>query len=374
MMITKIEADSSILYLKDAWDAINSQGPDNPTLSYDWIISLLETHLDKKDVFILILEDAGRVVAIAPFFKTRIKYSGMNLLKLSLLSNLYCCHNDLLLIGNQEKYIQELINYLVKEVNWDVLEFEDFLENSKSVALLSITAKKMRLPITTKPGVRSPYIEITGDSYNLISRRSPKTIGDLKRKENKLANTGKLSVITYTPNGNIMKLIDKIYYIEKNSWKESAKTSITTSPKQMKFYELYLTSLIAQEKILIEVMEINNEPIAYSIMLRHRNKIYLLKNSYIEKYKRYSPGTLLFIKVMENAFEQGIEEYDFTGKAENAKMEWTDKTRQHVDILLYNRKINLYMLFMLKVSAKKILKLTSRITHLIFSNRPSNKI
>jgi CelD/BcsL family acetyltransferase involved in cellulose biosynthesis len=76
-------------------------------------------------------------------------------------------------------------------------------------------------------------------------------------------------------------------------------------------------------------LTVNRRRIAFHYSLCYRNKLYLLKQGYDPNYAPYSPSNLLCEKVLRDAFERGVTEYDFLGAEADWKLEWTRETRPH---------------------------------------------
>lgn len=86
---------------------------------------------------------------------------------------------------------------------------------------------------------------------------------------------------------------DLIKEIETKSWKYEKKQDMITKQHQL----LYYNELIKQGIAIIAVSFTKNTniPIAYRIDADYANKIHVLKNSYNEDYKKYSPGSYMLI-------------------------------------------------------------------------------
>jgi CelD/BcsL family acetyltransferase involved in cellulose biosynthesis len=61
----------------------------------------------------------------------------------------------------------------------------------------------------------------------------------------------------------------------------------------------------------------------------------MLKTSYIESLSKFSPGTVLRWKVIQDLYALGADEHDFLGDADAYKLAWSKKTRRHASVVLY---------------------------------------
>ena len=108
-----------------------------------------------------------------------------------------------------------------------------------------------------------------------------------KRSVNKFEN--KLYIKYYTKKS--VKRIIK--HIELNSWKHIEQQDMISKNSQLIYYNELVNSGIAN--IAVAYDKHTNKAVSYRIDGIGNNKIHVLKNSYIEEYKKYSPGSYMLL-------------------------------------------------------------------------------
>jgi CelD/BcsL family acetyltransferase involved in cellulose biosynthesis len=75
---------------------------------------------------------------------------------------------------------------------------------------------------------------------------------------------------------------------------------------------------------------------AFDYSLHYANRIHLLKVGYDPTFAAYSPSNLLLNQVLERAFDEGAEEYDFLGECADWKLRWTPLSKPHCWLFVFS--------------------------------------
>ena len=116
-------------------------------------------------------------------------------------------------------------------------------------------------------------------------------------------------------NKNVRKFENKLYIkyytkinpqsiiteIESDSWKHLARQDMIAKEEQLKYYSSIVELGIAN--IAVSYMKDTNDIVSYRIEALYNNKIHVLKNSYKEQYKKYSPGSYMLISDLYNHYK-----------------------------------------------------------------------
>ncbi len=125
----------------------------------------------------------------------------------------------------------------------------------------------------------------------LSSNRVHYSNKNVKKFENKL-------YIKYYTKINPSKIITEI---ESESWKHLAKQDMLAKKEQLIYYSSLVESGVAN--IAVSYMKDTNDIVSYRIEAKYNNKIHVLKNSYKEQYKKYSPGSYMLISDLYNHYK-----------------------------------------------------------------------
>jgi hypothetical protein len=131
----------------------------------------------------------------------------------------------------------------------------------------------------------------------------------------------------------------KIVEIEKASWKPEWNLRRYHVCKDGELFDLWKwSSLVIRTcpdfKRTVRFLELNNHPIAYSLVFQHNETAYIYKTSYNDQYKRLYPGIYIINKTINDLFNLGnVKLIDFmTNKPFMTR--WTAKHLSRIRISL----------------------------------------
>lgn len=78
---------------------------------------------------------------------------------------------------------------------------------------------------------------------------------------------------------------------------------------------------------------LNGQPICGLVSLVYGGRVFVLKTSYAEEYEKYSPGWLVYRRVLEEAFARGGHEVDLFGHSRFTES-WSEDANLFCDLLL----------------------------------------
>ena len=123
--------------------------------------------------------------------------------------------------------------------------------------------------------------------------------------------------------------------IEQNSWKYIKKQDMTTKKEQLDYYNEIVKQGISTISIAYNK---DHNPIAYRLDALNSNKVHILKNSYKEEYKKYSPGTYMLIHDCLKVYKD-YDYIDLYGGPGLAKKEIETSTLDRYDMFLGDKGI-----------------------------------
>jgi CelD/BcsL family acetyltransferase involved in cellulose biosynthesis len=174
----------------------------------------------------------------------------------------------------------------------------------------------------------SPYLDVTGSWKEYEAGLSKKLRKTLRSKNNRLDRLGKLSFEVIDGSGDIEKPLQEAFEVEASGWKGARDTAIVSNSRTRNFYN-ELTRWAAEEDMLrLFLLHLDRRPIAMCYQLRQADICYWLKIGYLPEFARYSPGMLLFQRIIRHSFENGVSRIEFCGAGERFQRDWTPTTSE----------------------------------------------
>lgn len=194
-------------------------------------------------------------------------------------------------------------------------------------------------------------IELNKSFEQFWNNRKKKLQQNIKRYLNRLKRDKvRLSYKELSSLHEIKQGLIRYGLMESNGWKGKRGTAIHPDNIQGRFYDSVLHSFGMSQQATIHELYIDEQLAASRICISNLDMNIMLKVTYNEELKKYSPGRLLTFLVLEKAFEEkkykSIEFYTNAGKDQ---IEWASSIRDIYHFEIY--KLGLY---------KKIIQLKNR--------------
>ena len=144
--------------------------------------------------------------------------------------------------------------------------------------------------------------------------------------------------------------------LEAAAWKGEAQTAISCDGATCRFYSTLAGRAADHGWLGLHFLRAGESRIAFDYSLSYKNRIHLLKLGYDPAYARFSPSNLLLCLVLQNAFEQGIAEYDFLGADAGWKLNWARQVKRHFWLFVFPNTFKGRFLYLIKFQLVPLLK------------------
>ncbi len=201
-----------------------------------------------------------------------------------------------------------------------------------------------------------PYLLIQGRFADYFARRRGNFRSNVNRRERNLKKQGTISLETVTSLEDLSQALQDAFRLEAMAWKGAMGSAIEKSPQLVAFYTELAEDAAKAGWLRLYFLKLNDKRIAFNYNLAYQGKLYLLKPGYDPEYADYSPGHLITKKIIEQAFEEPLAEYNFLANAEPWKMDWAEGTQTDISLHLYRKGLSPGMAFFFKFGWKKLIK------------------
>lgn len=328
----------SILQYQSDWNRIYESGNFEISLSFFWTYSLIQSDLHKDHQFILIvLEKLGQVTGLIPLIIQTKYLSKIPYRQLSPIADAFAfyTHSDLLIEDITQETISLFIQMLYQiKYPWNILRFNGITcQNSLEEQLFKFLNTQNTYDFLIKS--KHPYyqLDLTIPTEKIISKKVKANLRNSQNRLDKLKTPYRY--ISFQDFESSESILEYLFEIDKNSWKENCETSITSNPEQINFFKK-LIPLAYQKNILrCYFLLLNQKPIAYDIGFIHKNTYIDLKTSYHHQYKYLSPSYLLRKYLVQELQNEGIKKIDYCGETITWIQKWANIQTDHFHVVMY---------------------------------------
>jgi len=127
--------------------------------------------------------------------------------------------------------------------------------------------------------------------------------------------------------------------------------SLFVDEKNREFYQEMVKNMYITKHLKFSRLDYNKIPIAYHFGFEYAKKYIWYKPTFNVKYKKYSPGNVLFKFLLEYSINNNLNVFDFTVGDGEFKNRFANGSNKNIQIEIYNNKfVYLYEFMKLKVN------------------------
>ncbi|MCC8998086.1 MAG: GNAT family N-acetyltransferase [Candidatus Contendobacter sp.] len=177
--------------------------------------------------------------------------------------------------------------------------------------------------------IDTAWVEIEGDFAAYWNARGKNLRQNMKKQRAKLAAEGiATSVRCLTNAADIAEAIGHYGELESSGWKAQQGTAIHRDNAQGRFYTAILERACQQSEGLVYEYAFDGKVVVVELCLRRGATLVVLKTTYDESIKVFSPAFLLRQEELEQLFaERRIQRVEFFGKVMEWHTRWTENNR-----------------------------------------------
>jgi hypothetical protein len=292
----------------DAWAELFRKADRlSPLLSYPWMNAFFQNMVTPSERWLcLFAYENDRIIGIFPLVAS---YS-YRFMKYSLLLFKLPYHfahtsgTDCLTLPGREDIFGVFLDYLnhIPSV-FPCFSFKHVPEHYTSIKYFS--GKKHKMCVVRKPAGFEDFIPIQGSAEKYISRLSSKFRRNLNKACRDLEELKIINFLFCENTRSIQENTARFLETENHCWKGKRETSIKNYPSSARMFEIAAESLARQGMMAFNFLEASDKTIAAQYAMQSNRTMYILKMAYDEDYAVYSPGNILMLKVIEEAYRSG---------------------------------------------------------------------
>jgi hypothetical protein len=328
LSLRKITEYSELLKIKDMWDNLLAEsGINNPYLKHDWFRIAYKHFENKAKLFILLVSSKDKVIAIAPFLISREKYNGICMKRIRFLENVHTPFQDIIVTQRKQESLKTIVDFLYNNIQmWDFMELKEIRDDSENLKILASLCSGVNI-FNYQFFMTSSWCSPTNMSLKEgLAKLKPKVRREQKRKIRRIERQGKLSFQIFTKSEEIEKHLDIFFEIYKKTWKGKEQNA--------GFYYQIAREFSKRNEFIIYCLSLNERPIAYTCCLKLENTLFCLKTTFDASYYAFSPGSIMFNKILESAYEnKDIERFDIGRGDERYKQDMGTYPINHINFI-----------------------------------------
>jgi CelD/BcsL family acetyltransferase involved in cellulose biosynthesis len=177
--------------------------------------------------------------------------------------------------------------------------------------------------------IDTAWVDIAGSFEDYWAARGKNLRQNMRKQRNKLQADGvsiEMRVIN-DPN-ELCDAISRYGELESRSWKAQEGTAIRADNDQGRFYTALFTAAAEKGEAVVYEYLFDGKTVASNLCLRRGGTMVILKTTYDESIKAFSPAFMLNEELIQTLFaEQQVQRLEYYGRVMEWHTRWTDKQR-----------------------------------------------
>lgn len=314
--MSSVEAHNSVDSIAHEWDALADRVGAPPFLRPGWFSAFADAFGSSR-VEVLTVHRDGRLVGVAPLQRVR-----------GALRSLANWHTpEFAFAAEDDSAMQELAETVCDRGGPQVsLWFVNPANQDYEICRAVAHTRGHRFVARTLE--RPPYVAVDRPWESFENAIDAKLRRDLRRRRRLLESAGNVSFEVLDGTARLDAVLDEGFRIEASGWKGEQGTAIASRPETRRFYTQIARWAAPRGWLRLAFLRLDDRALAFQYGLEDKQTYYLLKGGYVPAYRRFAPGKLLVAFMIERAFAENLERFDFGGEDEPFKAEWTSGHRE----------------------------------------------
>jgi CelD/BcsL family acetyltransferase involved in cellulose biosynthesis len=276
----------------------------------EWLLPWIEIFCP-RDWFAITIRDGSRLIGLALLLVYRHEGKGI----LAFAGGGVSDYLGLLCEpGREAEVVEAMIESVVTERDWDVLELTDVAAES---ALLKLSLFQGHIREHDSVSVL-PLPEAKEQLLGIFSKRQR---ANLRNAASRMQRAGGGRIESATSE-TLAEYLDDLFRLHTTRWAQSGQPGVLADQNTRAFHERCAAALLAKGISKIHRLKLGAQTIAVLYSMWERGTVFCYMQGFDPAYAKLSPGTQLMFAVMEEAQKQGIRRFDFLRGQETYKEHW----------------------------------------------------
>lgn len=330
--ITEIRSLSEFKEFRNQWDVcLNNCEGKSVFLTHEWFLNFIQNINEIDELCVLCDGVNQETKAIFPGInKTEIMHR-VRFRSIGFISNYYSPHCSFINFKNHHS-LANIFQYIDKK-KWDIMLLNDIREHTHEYEIYCEKLKESGIPYDLYKQDANwflPCRDLNFNDYLKIKgkKKEKKWLYEKRRMEKMNGFSFEMQLVF---DNNLERSINDYYEVYDNSWK--------INEPYPDFHKSLIKVAAKNGWLRLGTIRLGTIPIASQIWLVFNKTASILKVAYHEKYKKYSPGTVLNLLMIQHVLDMDkVHEIDFLKGNDAYKKDWMTDCRKLNTLIIYNKK------------------------------------
>lgn len=315
---------------QDAWNTLAAgSGAGTVFQTHQFIRAWMAAYGDQHEPWFVVAREGGAVVGVAPLVIER-RWPRSRVVRLMGTGRADYC--GLIAASGRADVETALLDHVLADERWDVLDFGNLQESSATPGLLRTAGAEAGFTVNVEQQFLCPTLLVEGheaEARHILAKPS------LRRRVDYFSRMGPLSVRDVTTAAEILPRLEAFFAQHVARWARTPSPSLFTDEHNRRFYRELVTAFDGSGWLLFSTIEANGRTLACHLGFDYDGAVLWYKPSFDVEQAAHSPGLLMVHHLVDYAVRHARRELDFTVGDEPFKRRFTNHVRRTVRLRVY---------------------------------------
>lgn len=352
--------DQQFEALRPQWDDLLARCADaNVFLSHEWLHSWWTSYRPLARLRILVLDEGGRCVAIAPMMLCRERRFGLPVRVLRFIGDgtWETDHMSFLLDEERRDAMCRRLFEQIEALPWDVAEFNQMPATSPTTdSLVAFAQSRWRVDVSTHP---CPRIHLPASYSELLAALPSRFRTALRSSRRRLEESHRIEFGLHVEPDGLPAALDTLFENHAGRWHAKGSGGVFVDARRRDFYSVLSGRLLSRGWLRFYHLKVDGRVVAQQYCFGLDRTTMLLQEGFDITLAKENIGNALRGFVLEHLIKEGGGVYDFLAGQSRHKSNWANDNLDDLRIgctrrTLYGRMIG--ALADMSERAKRILR------------------
>lgn len=135
----------------------------------------------------------------------------------------------------------------------------------------------------------------------------------------------------------VTEALEELFALNPARWQAKGENSAFTNQRFQSFHRQIAQLFLSKGWLDLAHLSVDGQKAAIIYNYKYKNKLFFYNTAFNPVWAKYSTGSILLGYSIEQAFQEGMEEYDFLRGTYSYKYEWTEAQRQNRNVMIMPR-------------------------------------
>lgn len=331
MQVRLAESREQVPLGRDAWNALVARCPTSTAFqTYEWFDTWWSAFGARHKLFLLTVHDGNDIVGIAPLMRVR---GPLGLRQIEFTGTPNADYQDLIVPDIRSGAIAAICAFLHDRRGlWDMIVLRNLKAQSNCVGELHREFERLGLGVMDVERQPSPTLVIRGreaEARQLLNRYS------IRRALRRLDARGAVTFRTLETAAEIERYLPQFFDQHVRRWSRSRVKSPFTDETYRRWYRSLADAARQAGWLHFSILESGASPAAFHFGFSYGGVLSWYKPSFNPDFARESPGSALISRLIEDACDRGLDEFDFSSGLEPFKDRFSNVRHECLNLRVF---------------------------------------